>query len=66
MSRLFISHCTKDQKAIQELVEFLVSGMGIPRSDIFCTSQSGTLPPDSPSSSGFGTPWSTASRFSAF
>lgn len=44
MSRLFISHCAKDQEAVQQFLEFLVSGMGIPRGDIFCTSQSGTLP----------------------
>lgn len=44
MSRLFISHCTQDQEAVQQFIEFLVSGMGVSRSDIFCTSQSGTLP----------------------
>lgn len=48
MSRLFISHSSQDQEAVQQFIEFLVLGMGIFRSDIFCTSQSGTLPSGQP------------------
>lgn len=48
MSRLFISHSSKDQEAVQQFTEFLVLGMGISRNDLFCTSQSGTLPTGQP------------------
>ena len=44
MSRLFISHCTEDKEQIESFVDFLMLGMGIARSDIFCTLQKGTLP----------------------
>lgn len=48
MSRLFISHCSHDKAAVQQFMEFLILGMGIPSSDIFCTSQKGTLIPGEP------------------
>ena len=44
MSRLFISHSTNDKAAVEQFIDFLVLGMGISRSDIFCSSQKGTLP----------------------
>lgn len=44
MSRLFISHSSQDKEAVQQFIDFLVLGMGIPRNQIFFTSQSGTLP----------------------
>ena len=44
MSRLVISHCTEDKEQIESFVDFLMLGMGIARSDIFCTLQKGTLP----------------------
>ena len=44
MSRLFISHCTRDEESVRKFVEFLVLGMGVPHSDIFFTSQNGVLP----------------------
>lgn len=39
MSRLFISHSTNDKAEVEQLIDFLVLGMGVARSDIFCTSQ---------------------------
>lgn len=44
MSCLFISHSTQDRETVQQFLDFLVLGMGIARNQIFCTSQSGTLP----------------------
>lgn len=44
MERLFISHSTLDLEAVQNFREFLILGMGISSSDIFLTSQGGTLP----------------------
>lgn len=43
MSRLFISHCNLDKDIAQDLMDFFVLGMGIPRNEIFCTSLSGSL-----------------------
>ena len=43
MSRLFISHSTNDKAEVEQLIDFLVLGMGVARSDIFCTSQNGTF-----------------------
>lgn len=43
MSRLFISHSSKDKIKIEKFVDFLVLGMGIAHNDIFCTSLNGTL-----------------------
>lgn len=48
MSRLFISHSSHDEAAVQQFIEFLILGMGIPGNDIFCTSQKGTLIPGEP------------------
>lgn len=48
MSRLFISHNTNDKTAVEQFTDFLVLGMGILRSEIFCTSQKGTLRPGEP------------------
>lgn len=43
MGQLFISHSTADKDIVQNLIDFLVLGMGIPRKEIFCTSQSDSL-----------------------
>lgn len=43
MGQLFISHSSIDKDIAQNLIDFFVLGMGIPRKEIFCTSQSGTL-----------------------
>lgn len=48
MSRLFISHSTNDKAAVEQFTDFLVLGMGIQRSEIFCTSQKGTFRPGEP------------------
>lgn len=43
MSKLFISHSTKDKHIVEQLVDFLVLGMGIEKKDIFCTALNGAL-----------------------
>lgn len=48
MSRLFISHSSQDKAEVERFIEFLVLGMDVSRQDIFCTSQSGTLPVGQP------------------
>lgn len=43
MSKLFISHSTKDKRIVEQLVDFLVLGMGIEKKDIFCTALNSAL-----------------------
>lgn len=43
MSKLFISHSTEDKQIVDQLLDFIVLGMGVPRQDVFCTSQQGAL-----------------------
>lgn len=43
MSKIFISHSSKDQKIVEELIRFLMAGMGVEKERIYCTSMS-TLP----------------------
>lgn len=44
MAKIFISHSVRDGELIRILVDFLQMGMGIGRSEIFCTSYPETLP----------------------
>lgn len=37
MSKLFISHSSKNQRVLDNFLEFLQLGMGVERKDIFCT-----------------------------
>lgn len=48
MSKIFISHSSKDSELVQRFVELLQLGMGCSARDIFCTSLYGTLPPGEP------------------
>ena len=38
MSKIFISHSSKNLDIIKFFIEFLQLGMGVERDDIFCTS----------------------------
>lgn len=44
MEGIFISHSTKNRELVEHVVEFLQTGMGISRENIFCTSLNGALP----------------------
>lgn len=43
MAKIFISHSTKNRELVESFLEFLQLGMGVDRSDIFCTSYHGEL-----------------------
>lgn len=44
MSKIFISHSTKNQELAKQFMKLLQTGMGFARKDIFCTSLPNTLP----------------------
>lgn len=44
MAKIFISHSSENKELVEMLVDFLQMGMGVNRSDIFCTSIPGNLP----------------------
>lgn len=44
MAKIFISHSSKNKELVEILTEFLQLGMGVNRSDIFCTSFPSGLP----------------------
>lgn len=44
MSKVFISHSSKDKATVEKLMDFLILGCGIHPNDIFCTELVGTLP----------------------
>lgn len=44
MSKIFISHSSKDEIMVNKFIDFLVLGFGILRKDILCTALKGTTP----------------------
>lgn len=44
MAKVFISYCSKNRELVEAFMEFLQLGMGVHRSDIFCTVYSEALP----------------------
>ncbi|WP_343827454.1 toll/interleukin-1 receptor domain-containing protein [Clostridium subterminale] len=43
MKKIFISHSTKDVELIEIFLDFLETGMGINREEVYCTSVEGTI-----------------------
>ncbi|WP_252214227.1 toll/interleukin-1 receptor domain-containing protein [Clostridium sp. VAP41] len=43
MKKIFISHSTKDVALIEKFLDFLETGMGINREEVYCTSVDGTI-----------------------
>lgn len=43
MKKIFISHSTKDRELIDSFLDFLESGMGVNREEVYCTSVDGTI-----------------------
>ena len=44
MKSIFISHAVADKPLVDEIVNLIESGIGVPQDDIFCVSQPGNIP----------------------